>query len=342
MLTLARQDPGDIFDLYRSNYATEILTAAVAHFGVFKTLAGGPLSQEELCAAIGLAPRPGIVLTTALAAMKLIERRDGVWHATPLAADHLVAGKEHDIGGYVALMATAPGVVELVDRLKTNRPANESGPGAAFIYRDGLKSAMDNAALARHFTMALAGRARVVSPFLADKLDWSNKRKLLDIGSGSGFYAIAAVERWPQLEAIALDRPEVLRVAREMAAESSAASRISFAEADMFADPFPSGCDVMLLSNILHDWDEPECQKLVSKCAAALPPGGQLVIHDVLLSDALDGPLNMALYSAALFSLTEGRAYSEREYRSWIGAAGLHYEKTVPTLANCHAIVARR
>lgn len=342
MLTLARQDPAVIFDLYRSNYATELLTAAVAHFGVFKTLADGPLSQEELCAAIGLARRPGVVLTTALAAMKLIERRDGLWHATQLAADHLVAGREHDIGGYVALMATAPGVVELVERLKTNRPANESGPGAAFIYRDGLKSAMDDAALARHFTMALAGRARVVAPFLADKLDWGQNRRLLDIGSGSGFYAIAATERWPNLEAIALDRPEVLRVAREMAGESPAGSRIAFAEADMFADPFPGDCDVMLLSNILHDWDEPECQTLVTKCAAALPPGGQLVIHDVVLNDALDGPLNMALYSAALFSLTEGRAYSEKELRSWIANAGLRYERTVPTLANCHAIVARK
>lgn len=342
MLTKARHDPGIIFDYFRSNYATELLTAAVAHFGVFKALAERPLEHDELCRAIGLARRPGIVLTTALAAMKLIERRDGKWHATEIAADHLVAGRDHDIGGYVSLMATAPGVLELVERLKTNRPANESGPGAAFIYRDGLKSAMDNAALARHFTMALAGRARVVAPFLVDKLDWSGKRKLLDVGSGSGFFAIAAVERWPQLAAVALDRPEVLRVAREMAGQSSAGGRISFLEADMFADSYPRDCDVILLSNILHDWDEPECEKLVARCAEALPSGGQLVIHDVLLHDTLDGPLNMAVYSAALFSLTEGRAYSEREYRAWIASAGLVYEQTVPTLTQCHAIVARK
>ena len=42
------------------------------------------------------------------------------------------------------------------------------------------------------------------------------------------------------------------------------------------------------------------------------------LVHDVFLNDALDGPLPVALYSAALFRLTEGRAYSAREYRGWL------------------------
>ena len=34
-------DPAPIFEIFRGNYATELLTAAVAHFGVFEKLAGG-------------------------------------------------------------------------------------------------------------------------------------------------------------------------------------------------------------------------------------------------------------------------------------------------------------
>jgi hypothetical protein len=79
----------------------------------------------------------------------------------------------------------------------------------------------------------------------------------------------------------------------------------------------------MLLSNVLHDWHVPQCRALVSRCAAALPSRGQLLIHDVFLDDALDGPLPVALYSAALFMLTEGRAYSAGEYRGWLREAGL-------------------
>ena len=102
-----------------------------------------------------------------------------------------------------------------------------------------------------------------------------------------------------------------------------------------------SEADVVLLSNILHDWDVAACRALVKRCAESLRPGGQIVIHDVLLNDELDGPLPIALYSAALFSLTEGRAYSAAEYRQWLTDAGLQPSPPVPTLVHCHAIVGK-
>ena len=98
----------------------------------------------------------------------------------------------------------------------------------------------------------------------------------------------------------------------------------------MFRDPVPTGADVVLLSNILHDWDVPECRDLIARCAGALPAGGRLLIHDVFLNDALDGPLPIALYSAALFRLTEGRAYSAAEYRGWLAEAGLRARRGRP------------
>jgi hypothetical protein len=108
----------------------------------------------------------------------------------------------------------------------------------------------------------------------------------------------------------------------------------------MFADPAPAGCDVVLLSNILHDWDVPECRALVGRCAEALPRAGRLLIHDVFLNDAMDGPLPVALYSAALFSVTEGRAYSAAEYRAFLTGAGLTPQPIVPTLVHCGVLPA--
>jgi hypothetical protein len=137
------------------------------------------------------------------------------------------------------------------------------------------------------------------------------------------------------LRAIVLDRPEVLRVAAEMAQQYDVSDRLELLAGDMFADPLPRGCDVVLLSNILHDWDVPQCQQLVDRCASILPAGGRLLVHDVFLSDALDGPLPIALYSAALFTLTEGRAYSVAEYRLWLEHVGLNVSAVVPTLVHC-------
>jgi hypothetical protein len=103
----------------------------------------------------------------------------------------------------------------------------------------------------------------------------------------------------------------------------------------MFADPVPERCDVMLLSNVLHDWDVPECRRILARLAAALPAGGRVLIHDVFLDDTLDGPLPVALYSAALFNVTEGRAYSGAEYRAMLSSAGLEPAGIVPTAVHC-------
>jgi len=165
---------------------------------------------------------------------------------------------------------------------------------------------------------------------------------MLDVGGGTGIYSIACLQTYPRLRAVVLDRPEVLKVAREMAEAYGVADRLECRAGDMFVDALPSGADAVLLSNVLHDWDVPECRHLVGRCAGALAPGGRLMIHDVFLNDALDGPLAAALYSASLFSLTEGRAYSEGEYRAWLVEAGLTPEDTVPTLVHCGLLGGRK
>ncbi len=337
-------DPTPIFELFRGNHATELLTAAVAHFNVFGRLAARPMSRDELRAELGLAERPAVVLLTALRAMGLLALgADGRLAPAPLAREHLVPGGPFDVSDYVGLAADSPGVRETVERLRTNRPAGAAEEkGAAFIYREGIESAMEREATARHLTLALAGRAKNVAPLLAERVDLSAARRLLDVGGGTGIYSVACLRKNPGLRAVVWDRPEVLKVAAEFAGAYGVSDRLECRAGDMFRDPVPADCDVMLISNVLHDWDVAECRALVGRCAAALPPGGRLLIHDVFLNDALDGPLPIALYSAALFALTEGRAYSAAEYGAWLREAGLAPGTVVPTLVHCGVVAGRR
>ncbi len=330
-------DPTPIFEYFRGSYGSELLTAAIAHFDIFGRLNRNPLTLEDLRVELGLEQRPAVVLITALRAMGLIEKNsNGTLTLTKLAAEHLVPGGEFDCGDYLGLAAESPGVLTMVKLLKANKPlGSDEESGAAFIYRDGTRSAMEAEESARHFTMALAGRAKNVAPALADAVPMKEHSRLLDIGGGTGIYSFALVQKNPTLTAIVFDRPEVLKVAREMCADYGVSDRLGFVPGDMFADQLPPDADTILLSNILHDWDVPECRQLVERCAEALPPGGQLLIHDVFLNDELDGPLPIALYSASLFSFTEGRAYSEGEYRSWLTACGLMPQPIVPTRVHC-------
>ena len=336
-LTPPSTDPTPIFEHFRGSYGTELLTAAVAHLGVFDALAT-PMALDAFRRQIGLAERAALVLTTALRAMGLLELdHSGQLGATPLAREHLFVDADFGVGGYLGLAAHAPGVVEMVERLRTNRPAGsgKDEDGAAFIYREGIESAMEAEASARSLTLALAGRAKNVAPHLARVAPLADRSHLLDVGGGTGIYAIACLQAHPHLKSTVWDRPEVLKVAREMADRHGVADRLALVPGDMFADEVPFGADAILLSNILHDWDVPECRSLVGRLANCLAPGGALMVHDVFLDDDLGGPLPVALYSAALFTLTEGRAYSIAEYRGWMEAAHLRVAAAVPTLIHC-------
>jgi predicted O-methyltransferase YrrM len=344
VLTAPPLDPTPIFDLFRGTHGTELLTAAVAHFRVFERLARGPVTAANLRKDLGLAERPFVVLLTALRAFGLLtEASPGLLEPTELAREHLLPDSPFDVSDYVGLAADSPGVGAMVERLRTNRPA---GPrpeeGAAFIYREGLESAMEKEAAARRLTLALAGRSRNIAPILAERVPLSRARLLLDIGGGTGLYSVACLQKNRHLHAVVWDRPEVLKVAAEMAAAYGVADRLDCRPGDMFKDALPAGADVVLLSNVLHDWDVPECRALVRRCAAELPPGGLLLVHDVFLNDALDGPLPVALYSAALFCLTEGRAYSAAEYRAWLAEAGLTPGAVTPTLIHCGVLPGAR
>lgn len=336
-------DPAPIFDSFRGHYGSGLLIAAVAHFRIFERLRKGSQSFDALRGELGLEPRPATVLLTALRAMGLLALDAAGWFELTAMSREFLGGPPFDVSGYIGLDADNPNVQNMVERLRTNRPAGMKPEevGAAFIYREGIASAMEKEAEARRLTLALAGRARNVAPVLAERLPLTQARVLLDVGGGTGLYSIAYLRKNSHLRAIVWDRPEVLKVAAELAATQGVADRLECRAGDMFADPVPRA-DVMLLSNVLHDWDVPQCQQLIDRCAAALPPGGQLLVHDVFLNDELDGPLSIALYSAALFCMTEGRAYSAAEYRTWMTAAGLTPRTLVPTLIHCGVLSAEK
>jgi len=338
-------DPTPIFELFRGSYASELLTAATCHFDVFGRLSRERKTFSQLRDELELADRPANVLITALRAMGLLTLREDRLQLTSIAHEHLVPGGEFDVGNYVGLAAENPGVLQMVRLLKSNRPLGSDGAdtaGTAFIYRDGNVSAMDAEQTARHFTMALAGRAKNVAPVLAEQVDCGRSHVVLDVAGGTGIYCYALLQKNPHLRGIIFDRPEVLKIAKSMAEQYGVTKRMEFVGGDMFVDRLPQDADVILLSNVLHDWDVAECRQLIGRCADVLPTGGRLMIHDVFLNDALDGPLPIALYSAALFTLTEGRAYSAGEYAHWLNESGLLVRPPVATLVHCGVMVAEQ
>src|SRR5688572_11933546 len=133
-LSVPQLDPAPIVEIFRGSYGTELLTAAVTEFGVFARLSEHSRTFEELREQVGLERRPAQVLFTALRAMKLLTvDASGRLTLTDLAREHLVPGGAFDMSNYIGLAAASPGVREMIERLRSNRPAGHDDGGAAFI-----------------------------------------------------------------------------------------------------------------------------------------------------------------------------------------------------------------
>ena len=177
---------------------------------------------------------------------------------------------------------------------------------------------------------------------MAKKLDLSHTKKLLDVAGGSGIYACAIVARHPHVRAAVFEKPPVDRIARESIEKQGCTERVEVVAGDMFKDAWPQGFDAHLLSNVLHDWEEPTVRDLLDKSHAALAPGGLLIIHDAFINAEKTGPLHVAEYSALLMQITEGKCYSLGEMRTLLAGTGFDWMEHQPTEVGRGFILARR
>jgi hypothetical protein len=310
-------DPLLLYRYRDALYAPDMLIVGL-HLDIFTWLAEHPASRADVCQAFGIVDRPADVMLTLFAAMGLVEERDGLFHATPVAREHLVKGSPWFLGPYYPSVDDRPVSAGLLEVLRTGRPAN----WASRKQGEDWHKAMESEAFASAFTAAMDCRGAYLAPSVARAVDLRGHTHLLDIAGGSGVYACGLAAHFPHLRATVLEKPPVDGIARRAIATRGLSDAVSVVTGDMLSGPLPATADVHLFSNVLHDWDEPVVRDLVRKSFAALPARGLIIVHGAHLNAAKDGPLHVAEYSVLLMHASEGRCYSVAEMHGYLRQAG--------------------
>ncbi len=337
---LLHEPSTDPLPLYRPRdgiAAVDLLAVAIAHLDFFTWLGENPATPGAICAHLEIHPRPTDVMLTLFTAMGLITQSGGVFLLTLRAREHLTAASPWNLAPYYASMKDRAPTLDMLKVLRTGKPANWGSYDAS-----AWAQAMEREDFAQQFTAAMDCRGVLLGPALAKRIDLSQHTALLDVAGGSGIYACALAARHPHLRAAVFEKPPVDRVCRAAIEKRGFAGKVDVIAGDMIAGEWPTGFDVHLISNVLHDWDEPLVRDLLAKSHAALPSGGLLLIHDAYINADKTGPLHVAEYSALLMNITEGKCYSIGEMRAFLGGAGFEWIDHQPTAVSRSFIVARK
>jgi cyclopropane fatty-acyl-phospholipid synthase-like methyltransferase len=174
------------------------------------------------------------------------------------------------------------------------------------------------------FIAAMNDRARKQAPVIAAQMELKEGMRVLDVGGGSGAFAVAFVRAKKEVTATVFDLPSVLPLTQNYVTAEGVRGPIDFVAGDYTKDELPAGYDLVFLSAIIHSNSPEQNRRLVQKCVGALRPQGSLVVQDFIMDESRTDPPGGAIFALnMLVGTAAGDTYTESEVRKWMEEAGL-------------------
>ncbi|XP_062224737.1 acetylserotonin O-methyltransferase 1-like [Phragmites australis] len=153
---------------------------------------------------------------------------------------------------------------------------------------------------------------------------------LIDVGGGHGAATQIIARAFPRIKCTVLDLPHV--VGQVTACDGE----LHFIAGDMFESIPPA--DAVLLKNILHEWGDEDCVKILQRCKEAIPSrhaGGKVIIIDMVRGSAKgDSKISEMEAIQNMFMMhVNGMERGENEWKKIFSDAGFSADyKIMPIL----------
>jgi len=288
---------------------------AALELGLFTTLADEPCGLDVLAVKLHAPVGPlGVLLSTCLA-LRLLTWDGERYSNSPAAQRFLVQTSRNYVGDYYLRQVSPIGYPRL--------PLVRSLLRGDLTDQLDYTSTLDDPKTTEEFVRGQHAGSLGPAVMLARSQDFSGCSHLLDLGGGSGAFAIEAVKRYPGLSAVVFDLPQVIAVTGQIIEENGLTSRIVCASGDLRTDPWPIGSDLILLSYIVSCYEPQTLRAILARIWDYLPSGGRLLIHDFALNADRSGPYNAALFLfGQLCASAQTQAYTVDELASALQEAG--------------------
>ncbi len=303
--------PGSLLETSGNYWKTSVLHTGVK-LNVFTIIGKDRISGEAVAQQLDGDKRGITMLLNALAAMGLLDKKKDAYSNSDAALSFLVK----DAPGYVGHMIMhhhhlVESWTKLDQAVLTGKSQRKSVSYGNEQVRESFLMGM--------FTMAMS-----IAPGLAQQIDLSDRKHLLDLGGGPGTFAIHFCLNNRDLQATVWDLPTTRPFAEKTIEKFKLQDRISFLDGNYNENSIEGRYDAAWLSHILHGEGPDACREIIKKAVSVLEPGGKILIHEFILNDTMDGPLFPAVFSLNMLVGTPcGQSYSEAQLMDMLKGAGV-------------------
>jgi len=319
-------EPPLISQLARASWLAGTAKSAVS-LGICDKLSGGKQTAAWMAKELGANPLHTEEMMNSCVAAGLLEKIGNEFQNTEESATYLVKDSPAYYGEAFTYLSSLGDLFHKVDEAMLS--------GEEMSHEDEFATEEDEAAYWTHYMLAMdQWGGRMQEGMLLDSVDLTGKKKLIDIGCGSGVYTMALCQEYPDLKGILFDQEKALPLALSRVEARGMSDQIPSLSGNYYEDPFGSGYDVALYSGALIQ-EPPEGQvRLLKKTFDAMESDGIVIIQDILrIGPYTETTPKIALESlvAAVFYGGSGGVVSGDETEDFLKEAGFTNTKQVPT-----------
>ena len=299
---------------------TQLLHVA-ARLGIADHLEAGPLTADTLARETGADPDALFRALRALAAGGVFTLLEGGRFENNRASRALRADGPGSMRALLQYLGSAPNVAAWADAGRTvqsGKNAFERVHGMSVW--DWFTRHPDEE---RTFADAMGSLAELDAPAIATGYPFGELDCICDVAGGRGAVLAEILRRQPRARGVLFDAPQVVAEAPSLLARRGVAERVTCVGGSFF-ESVPEGCDVYLLRDVLHDWDDAACLRILAACRRAAPTGARLLVAEVL-AERECAELPAALADVQMMVICqEGRQRSAAEHQALLARAGFH------------------
>ena len=314
-----------LFDMTAGFAYTQTLQAAIES-GLLMGLHDRALTRSEIAALPGLADLPPASLDA------LLRAAEGL--------DLLVrVGDRYALGDAGASVVAEPGLAEMVrhhaltyrdlaDPLLLLRGEGRAETARFWQYAGGRADGGTTPEGAERYSALMSATQDFVSREVTTAYPFARHRHLIDIGGGSGAFALAVARSTPAIRVTVFDLPDVAPLAEQRFAAEGFGERCDAAGGSFHDDDLPQG-DVYSLVRVLYDHDDEPALDLLRRVHAAMPDGASLIVAEPMAG--LKGHERVGSYFAMyLAAMQSGRCRTPREIVAMLREAGFSEARERP------------